>query len=53
MSENQTTTKKPYAIFRKLGLAVQILVLGELLFLAVNALYAMQTGARVFKYAQF
>jgi hypothetical protein len=36
-----------------LGLAVQIVVLGEALFFALVTLYAMQTDARVFRYAGF
>ena len=39
--------------FRVLGMAVQIFVLGELLFLAVATLYSMQTDSHVFRYAGF
>ena len=39
--------------FRRLGIAVQIVVLGEALFLAIATMYAMQTMARVFRYANF
>jgi hypothetical protein len=38
---------------RGLGIALQVLVLGELLFIAVATMYAMQTGAQVFRYAGF
>ena len=40
-------------LFRALGIGVQILVLGELLFVALATMYAMQTGAQVFRYAGF
>jgi hypothetical protein len=39
--------------FRALGVAVQVLVLGELLFVAVITMYASSTGAQVFRYAGF
>ena len=40
-------------ICRFVGILLQIIVLGEGLFLAISTLYAMQTGARVFRYAGF
>ena len=36
-----------------LGVAVRIVVLGELLFLAILVMYAMQSEAKVFQYAGF
>ena len=39
--------------FYLLGLVLQIVVLGEGLFFALVALYAMQADARVFRYAGF
>ncbi len=41
------------AFFKRLGIAVQIVVLGNALFLAIATMYAMQTMARVFRYANF
>lgn len=38
---------------RRLGMLVQILVLGQLLVLALGGLYAAGAGARVFRYAGF
>ena len=38
---------------RTLGIAVRILVLGQLLALALAEMYVVQTGARVFAYAGF
>ena len=40
-------------LFRALGITLQILVLGELLFIAVATMYAMRTGTHVFRYAGF
>ena len=39
--------------FRIAGILLQIIVLGEGLYLAIATLYAMQTGARLFRYAGF
>ena len=39
--------------FRGLGIAVQIFVLGELLFVALATLYSMQKDSHVFRYAGF
>jgi hypothetical protein len=36
-----------------LGVLVQIMVLGELLFVALATMYAMQTGTQIFRYAGF
>lgn len=41
------------SFFRYLGVSIQIFVLGELLFLTLIAMYSLQVGAKVFKYAQF
>jgi hypothetical protein len=38
---------------RWLGVAIQLLVLGELLFVAVSQMYIAETGARIFRYAGF
>ncbi len=38
---------------RWLGVAIQLLVLGQLLFVAVSQMYVVQTGARIFRYAGF
>ena len=38
---------------KALGIAVQIIILGEALFLAVAMMYSMQTQAQVFRYAGF
>ena len=38
---------------RRLGWAVQALVLGALLFLAIATLIGLSTGARVFRYQGF
>jgi hypothetical protein len=39
--------------WRRLGIAIQILVFGELLFFAVAELYVLESGARLFRYAGF
>lgn len=39
--------------FRGLGIAFQVIVLGEALFIALITMYAMQSGARIFRYAGF
>lgn len=38
---------------RRLGMLLQILLLGQLLVLALGGLYAVGAGARVFRYAGF
>jgi hypothetical protein len=38
---------------RRLGVAIQLLVLGELLFVAISQMYVAETGARIFRYAGF
>lgn len=38
---------------RALGIALQILVLGQLLSMALSEMYVAHTGARVFKYAEY
>jgi len=38
---------------RILGITVQILVLGELLFIALSQMVVLQTAARIFQYAEF
>lgn len=40
-------------LFGGLGIAVRVVVLGELLFLAILVMYAMQSGAKVFQYVGF
>lgn len=39
--------------FRVLGVAIQILVLGQLLFLALLKWYGVEAGARIFRYAGY
>lgn len=36
-----------------LGITVQVLVLGELLFAALSQMVVLQTAARIFQYAEF
>jgi hypothetical protein len=38
---------------RFLGVMIQILVLGELLFIALTQMVALRVAARVFQYAEF
>lgn len=40
-------------VCRAAGIAVQIVVLGELLLLAISTMYAIQTNSQVFRYAGF
>jgi hypothetical protein len=46
-------TGKGTTFCRRLGTTVRVVGVGLLLFLALTALYAVQTGASVFRYAQF
>ena len=39
--------------WKRAGIALQILVLGELLFAALVIMYIVDTGERVFRYAGF
>ena len=39
--------------FRAVGVTIRAVVLGELLFLAIVVLYALQSRATVFEYAGF
>lgn len=38
---------------RKIGWTIQVVVMGEALLLALVSLYALQSDARVFRYAGF
>lgn len=38
---------------RILGIAIQVVVLGELLFMALSEMVVLQTAARIFQYAEF
>ena len=38
---------------RRLGMLLQVLLLGQLLAIALGGLYAVSTGARIFRYAGF
>ncbi len=50
---NEPDEPLPVKRARRLGMLVQILVLGQLLVLALGGLYAAGAGARVFRYAGF
>jgi len=39
--------------FKAAGVVLQAVILGEALFVAIVTLYAMQSGAQVFRYAGF
>jgi len=40
-------------VARALGMALQVIILGQLLVIALGGLYAASAGARVFRYAGF
>ena len=37
----------------RLGIGIQIVIFGELLFFAIAELYVLESGARLFRYAGF
>ena len=55
MSHSETETPAPNHLraARWAGIALQALILGSLLFLAIGQLVAMGTGARLFRYQAF